>query len=80
MHETDYKWWIDRVRESLKIYDWLRIDHFKGFESYYSIPYGEPTAKNGKWVKGPGMEIFDAIRKSLGEVNIIAEDLGTLTE
>ncbi len=80
MHETEYKWWIDRVRESLKIYDWLRIDHFKGFESYYSIPYGEPTAKNGKWVKGPGMEIFDAIRKSLGEVNIIAEDLGTLTE
>ncbi|WP_294154218.1 4-alpha-glucanotransferase [uncultured Clostridium sp.] len=80
MEKTEYKWWISRVKESLKIYDWLRIDHFKGFESYYSIPYGEFTAKNGKWVKGPGMKIFDAIRKELGEVNIIAEDLGTLTE
>ncbi|WP_294392453.1 4-alpha-glucanotransferase [uncultured Clostridium sp.] len=80
MEKTEYKWWVSRVKESLKIYDWLRIDHFKGFESYYSIPYGEPTAKNGKWVKGPGMKIFDAIRKELGEVNIIAEDLGTLTE
>lgn len=80
MDRTEYKWWISRVKESLKIYDWLRIDHFKGFESYYSIPYGEATAKNGKWVKGPGMKIFDAIKKSLGDVNIIAEDLGTLTE
>lgn len=80
MKKTSYRWWIDRVRESLKIYDWLRIDHFKGFESYYSISYGESTAKNGKWVKGPGMKIFDAIRKALGDVNIIAEDLGTLTD
>ncbi len=80
MDRTNYKWWISRVKESLKIYDWLRIDHFKGFESYYSIPYGEPTAKNGKWVKGPGMKIFKAINNELGDVNIIAEDLGTLTE
>lgn len=80
MEKTEYKWWVSRVKESLKIYDWLRIDHFKGFESYYSIPYGELTAKNGEWVKGPGMKIFDAIRNELGEVNIIAEDLGTLTE
>ena len=51
MEKTEYKWWVSRVKESLKIYDWLRIDHFKGFESYYSIPYGELTAKNGEWVK-----------------------------
>ncbi len=80
MDKTNYKWWIQRVEQSLKIYDWLRIDHFKGFESYYSIPYGETTAKNGKWVKGPGIKIFDAIREKLGEANIIAEDLGTLTK
>ena len=80
MDKTNYKWWIQRVEQSLKIYDWLRIDHFKGFESYYSIPYGETTAKNGKWVKGPGIKIFDAIRAKLGEANIIAEDLGTLTK
>ena len=71
MDRTGYKWWISRVRESLKIYDWLRIDHFKGFESYYSIPYGEPTAKNGKWVKGPGMKIFNAINNELGDVCLL---------
>ena len=80
MDKNNYKWWIYRIRESLKIYDWLRIDHFKGFESYYSIPYGEDTAKNGKWIKGPGIKLFNAIRKELGDVNIIAEDLGALTE
>lgn len=80
MEENGYKWWIERIKHSLKLYDWIRIDHFKGFESYYSIPYGEDTAINGKWVKGPGMKIFDAIRNELGDVNIIAEDLGTLTD
>lgn len=75
-----YKWWINRIRQSFKIYDVLRIDHFKGFESYWSIPYGDDTAENGEWVKGPGIEIFHAIKKELGEVNIIAEDLGSLTE
>lgn len=80
MEDNGYEWWIQRIKHSLKLYDWIRIDHFKGFESYYSIPYGEETAINGKWVKGPGMKIFDAIRKQLGEVNIIAEDLGTLTD
>lgn len=80
MDENGYQWWIERIKHSLKLYDWIRIDHFKGFESYYSIPYGEDTAINGEWVKGPGMKIFDAIRNELGDVNIIAEDLGTLTE
>lgn len=80
MEKNHYKWWIDRVRQGLKIYDFLRIDHFKGFESYYSIPYESTTAEGGEWVKGPGMKIFDAIRKELGEINIIAEDLGNLTK
>jgi 4-alpha-glucanotransferase len=80
MEKTDYKWWVDRIRQSLNLYDVLRIDHFKGFESYWSIPYGNPTAENGEWVKGPGIKVFNAIKKELGEVNIIAEDLGTLTE
>ncbi|NME83906.1 4-alpha-glucanotransferase [Clostridium sp. SM-530-WT-3G] len=80
MEEHGYDWWIKRIKHSLKLYDWIRIDHFKGFESYYSIPYGEDTAINGEWVKGPDMKIFDAIRNELGDVNIIAEDLGTLTD
>lgn len=80
MDKTNYKWWINRIRQSLNIYDVLRIDHFKGFESYWSIPYGELTAENGEWVKGPGIKVFNAIKDELGDVNIIAEDLGTLTE
>lgn len=80
MGKTDYKWWVDRIRQSLNLYDVLRIDHFKGFESYWSIPYGDLTAENGEWVKGPGIKVFNAIKDELGEVNIIAEDLGTLTE
>ena len=62
------------------MYDIIRIDHFRGFESYWSINYGEETAINGKWEKGPGMDLFNAIRESLGDLNIIAEDLGTLTD
>ncbi|WP_244833885.1 4-alpha-glucanotransferase [Clostridium sp. BJN0001] len=80
MEKTNFEWWVERIRQSLKIYDVLRIDHFKGFESYWSIPYGDPTAEKGEWVKGPGIKIFNAINKELGDVNIIAEDLGTLTE
>lgn len=80
MEKNHYKWWIARIKQSLKIYDVLRIDHFKGFESYWSIPYGDKTAENGEWIKGPGIKVFNAIKEALGDVNIIAEDLGTLTE
>lgn len=80
LKETAYKWWIDRVKANLSLYDIIRIDHFRGFESYWSINYGEETAINGKWEKGPGMDLFNAIRESLGDLNIIAEDLGTLTD
>lgn len=78
--ETDYKWWIKRIEHSFKLYDIVRIDHFRGFDEYYSIPYGEPTAVNGLWEKGPGIELFKYIRDELGDVKIIAEDLGFLTE
>ncbi|MBR3761184.1 MAG: 4-alpha-glucanotransferase [Lachnospiraceae bacterium] len=78
-HSTGYAWWVKRMQHSFKRYDIVRIDHFRGFEAYYSIPAGEETAMNGQWVKGPGMELFKAIREALGDKEIIAEDLGLLT-
>jgi 4-alpha-glucanotransferase len=78
--QTGYVWWIQRIQENLKLYDVIRIDHFRGFEAYWEIPYGDKTAVNGKWVKGPGMKLFDALNKALGHVAIIAEDLGYLTQ
>lgn len=80
LEKTNYLWWINRIKQSLKLYDLIRIDHFRGFEAYWSIPYGEKTAEHGEWVKGPGLKLFNAIKKELGEINIIAEDLGLLTE
>ncbi len=74
-----YRWWIDRIRFCFEIYDIVRIDHFRGFESYWSIKYGEKTAIKGHWEKGPGIELFRAIEKELGKLPIIAEDLGLLT-
>lgn len=80
-HEkTGYAWWITRLKHCFKIYDVVRIDHFRGFESYYSIPYGDETAENGHWEKGPGMKLFNAVNAALGEQEIIAEDLGYLTQ
>ena len=80
IHETGYAWWIDRMRESFKMYDVVRIDHFRGFESYYEIPYGAKTAEFGTWVKGPDIHLFNAIKEALGDVDIIAEDLGNMTD
>lgn len=80
MKKDNYKWWVSRIKENLNLYDILRIDHFRGFESYWEIPYGEESAINGKWVKGPGIALFNKLEEELGEVNIIAEDLGYLTE
>ena len=82
MKKDNYSWWVNRVRHSLKIFDIVRIDHFRGFESYWAVPYGDENAKGGKWVKGPGYELFKTIEKELniqGEFRIIAEDLGFLT-
>ena len=77
--KTDFEWWIKRLEFSFELYDVVRIDHFRGFEAYYSIPYGNPTAEFGHWEKGPGYELFKVMKEKLGEKNIIAEDLGYLT-
>ena len=76
--QTGYAWWVRRVRHALGIYDLLRIDHFRGFDTYWAIPAGSPTARTGKWENGPGMELFDALEAALGKLPIIAEDLGDL--
>ena len=77
--KTEYKWWLERIEHCYKLYDVLRIDHFRGFDEYYAIPFGNPTAEIGKWKKGPGYELFDAMNKKLGDKKVIAEDLGFLT-
>lgn len=80
-HEkNDYAWWVARIRNCYQWYDMVRIDHFRGFDEYYAIPYGEATAENGQWEPGPGMKLFDVLRKELGKLPIIAEDLGFLTD
>ncbi|MBR5278074.1 MAG: 4-alpha-glucanotransferase [Clostridia bacterium] len=78
--DQGYSWWINRISRSLEIYDMLRIDHFRAFASYWAIPGNAKTAKEGKWKKGPGMDIFNAVNKALGDVPIIAEDLGEFGE
>ncbi|MBQ3193259.1 MAG: 4-alpha-glucanotransferase [Oscillospiraceae bacterium] len=80
MHETGYVWWIKRLKAAQKLYDVVRIDHFRGFESYWSIPYGDTTARNGRWVTGPGMDFINAVKKALPELDFIAEDLGYVTK
>ena len=80
MAEDDYSWWIERIRYQCSIYDMLRIDHFRGFESYYAIPYGDTTARCGRWRRGPGISLFQKAEKVLGRQNIIAENLGFLTD
>lgn len=77
--KTQYAWWMKRLEYCFKLYDVVRIDHFRGFDEYYSIPYGDKTAEFGHWEKGPGYELFDTMRKKLGKQRIIAEDLGLLT-
>lgn len=79
MAETGYAWWIERFRSLLKLIDYIRLDHFRGFEKYWEIPAGEKTAINGKWVEGPGAHFFSAVLQELGELPIIAEDLGVIT-
>ncbi len=79
-HEADgFAWWIARVKASARFFDVIRFDHFRGLESYWSVPFGEATARNGKWVKGPGMKLVKALREGVPEVDFIAEDLGYQT-
>ncbi len=81
MKADGFNWWKKRLKYVLSLYDCVRIDHFRGFESYYSVPYGDVNAKNGKWVKGPDIAFFKAIEGELGKnLPIIAEDLGFLTD
>lgn len=80
MESTGFTWWIRRIEYLCKVYDILRIDHFRGFDSYYAIPYGETTARNGHWKQGPGMKLFHAVEQAIGRQPIIAEDLGYLTD
>lgn len=80
MEEEDYDWWVRRISQACKIYNVLRIDHFRGFDSYYAIPYGAETAMNGEWRTGPGIKLFKAMERKIGPQNIIAEDLGYLTD
>lgn len=77
---TGYSWWMKRIRKQLALFDIIRIDHFRGFEAYWAIPYGEKTAVNGTWVKGPDADFFQALVENMGaDLPIIAEDLGIIT-
>ena len=78
--ETGYQWWITRLWYCFELYDVVRIDHFRGFDEYFSIPYGSETAAEGHWEKGPGIELFRAVEQALGKREIIAEDLGYMSE
>ena len=78
--ETGYRWWMERLKAAFRLYDVLRIDHFRGFDEYYAIPYGETTAIHGEWRPGPGLDFFRAMERNLGRREVIAEDLGYVTE
>jgi 4-alpha-glucanotransferase len=79
LRRTGYKWWIDRFRAALRLYDIVRIDHFRGFEAYWEVPAADKTAEHGRWVKGPGAELFSVMQAELGQLPIIAENLGVIT-
>lgn len=74
-----YRWWIERMQAALRMFDLVRMDHFRGFEAYWEVPAGEPTAEHGRWVKGPGAALFRALEAALGSLPIVAENLGVIT-
>ena len=79
MAENGYSWWVHRMHAAGKLYDLVRLDHFRGFEAYWSVPYGDETARNGKWEQGPGLDFIRVLRRALPDLELIAEDLGFLT-
>lgn len=79
LKESGFKWWIQRFEAMLDLVDWIRIDHFRGFEAYWAVPEGETTAIHGEWIEAPGKEFFEALNQDLGKLPILAEDLGTIT-
>ncbi len=78
--QTNFSWWVTRMWHSFQLYDVVRIDHFRGFDEYFSIPYGADTARDGHWEKGPGIALFNRIKECLGDKAVIAEDLGYMTD
>lgn len=80
LKSTGYTWWINRIKTANTLFNITRIDHFRGFESYYAIPFGSKDATNGEWLDGPKIDFFNCLKEKLGEINIIAEDLGFLTD
>lgn len=79
LEKQKFKWWVQRFEAMLDYVDIIRIDHFRGFEAYWAVPLGEETAENGKWIKAPGDKLFETIKKQLGTLPVLAEDLGTIT-
>lgn len=77
--KSGYAWWVKRMRAALTMFDMVRLDHFRGFEAYYEVPAGEPTAENGHWVPGPGADLFRVLERELGPLPLVAEDLGLIT-
>lgn len=80
LKEDGYRWWMDRLAAAGKLYDVVRLDHFRGFEAYWSVPYGDTTARNGQWLKGPGLDFMNTVKEQLPQISMIAEDLGFLTQ
>lgn len=80
LRETNYQWWVQRLKKNLELFDLLRIDHFRAFQDYWQVPAGETTARNGEWIPGPRKEFFDVIKKELGKLPFVAEDLGDKME
>lgn len=79
LKETDYVWWFNRIAAAANLYDITRIDHFRAFNDYYAIPFGSENAINGEWMDGPGMDFFDKMKEAIGDIPIVAEDLGDLS-
>jgi 4-alpha-glucanotransferase len=79
LRDDGYRWWVERLRRTLELFDIVRLDHFRGFISYWAVPAGEPTALHGRWRRGPGRDLFDAVGRELGALPFVAEDLGVIT-
>jgi 4-alpha-glucanotransferase len=79
LKRTNYAWWVARLKATLQQVDLVRLDHFRGFEAYWEVPAGMPTAEVGRWAKGPGADLFESVKKQLGSLPLIAEDLGVIT-
>jgi 4-alpha-glucanotransferase len=76
---SNYAWWIERLRATFQMFDLVRLDHFRGFQAYWQVPFGETTAKNGEWVTGPGIQLFEVVEQQLGALPLVAENLGVIT-